>query len=235
MSAVIIILLSFFLLTYTRACEQTSKRSTDYAAERRAMVDLIRSRGVSNESVLRAMLKVSRHRFVPTDLRDESYGDHPLPIGSGQTISQPYIVAYMTESAEIKKTMRVLEIGTGSGYQAAILGELAKEVYSIEIVPELGEQAKKLLGDLGYSNVEVRIGNGYLGWPEKAPFDAIIVTAAPDEIPKALVEQLGVGGRMVVPVGSSIQEMVIVTKTKDGVTEKRTMGVRFVPMVSKPR
>jgi protein-L-isoaspartate(D-aspartate) O-methyltransferase len=239
MSAVVITFvsfLSFLLLTYTRSCEQArQQRSTDYVAERRAMVDLIRSRGVSNESVLRAMLKVPRHRFVPTDLRDESYGDHPLPIGSGQTISQPYIVAYMTESAEIKKTMRVLEIGTGSGYQAAILGELAKEVYSIEIVPELGEQAKKLLGDLGYSNVEVRIGNGYLGWPEKAPFDAIIVTAAPDEIPKALVEQLGVGGRMVVPVGSSIQEMVIVTKTKDGVTEKRTMGVRFVPMVSKPR
>ena len=181
------------------------------------------------------MLKVPRHRFVPEDLRGESYGDHPLPIGSGQTISQPYIVAYMTEAAEIKKTMKVLEIGTGSGYQAAILGEVAKEVYSIEIVQELGERAKKVLGELGYSNVEVRIGNGYLGWPEKAPFDAILVTAAPDEIPKALIEQLGVGGRMVVPVGTSFQEMVIVTKSKDGVTEKRTMGVRFVPMVSKPR
>jgi protein-L-isoaspartate(D-aspartate) O-methyltransferase len=178
---------------------------------------------------------VPRHLFVPPEVRDNSYGDFPLPIGAGQTISQPYIVAYMTEAAGISKSMRVLEIGTGSGYQAAILCETAREVYSIEIVPSLAESASTVLRNLGYANVEVRTGNGYLGWPEKAPFDAIIVTAAPDEIPNALVDQLGVGGRMIVPVGTRTQEMVILTKNKDGVTRKRTLEVRFVPMVSKPK
>ena len=222
------------LLAYVGSCERAAPTVPDYEAERRAMVDLIRSRGVSDSSVLSAMSKVPRHLFVPSDLQKDAYGDHPLPIGSGQTISQPYIVAYMTEAAGITKSERVLEIGTGSGYQAAILGEVAKEVYSIEIVGALGERARAVLGNLGYSNVEVRIGNGYLGWPEKAPFDAIVVTAAPDEIPKALVEQLAVGGKMVVPVGTALQEMVIVSKNKDGVTERRTIPVRFVPMVSKP-
>lgn len=223
------------LLSYASSCEPLEQRSPDQVAERRAMVALIRSRGVSDENVLTAMLKVHRHVFVSPDLQSDAYGDHPLPIGSGQTISQPYIVAYMTEAASISKSERVLEIGTGSGYQAAVLAEVAKEVYSIEIVAPLADRARSLLRNLGYTNVEVRTGNGYLGWPEKAPFDAILVTAAPDEIPKALVEQLAVGGKMVVPVGTNLQEMVIVTKNKDGVTEKKTIAVRFVPMVSKPK
>lgn len=223
------------LLSYASSCEPLEQRSPDQVAERRAMVALIRSRGVSDENVLTAMLKVHRHVFVSPDLPSDAYGDHPLPIGSGQTISQPYIVAYMTEAASISKSERVLEIGTGSGYQAAVLAEVAKEVYSIEIVAPLADRARSLLRNLGYTNVEVRTGNGYLGWPEKAPFDAILVTAAPDEIPKALVEQLAVGGKMVVPVGTNLQEMVIVTKNKDGVTEKKTIAVRFVPMVSKPK
>jgi protein-L-isoaspartate(D-aspartate) O-methyltransferase len=181
------------------------------------------------------MSKVPRHRFVPASLIRAAYLDRPLPIGHGQTISQPFIVAYMTEAAGVSADDKALEIGTGSGYQAAILGELAKEVYTIEIIPELAEGASKVLSELGYKNVHVKAGNGYLGWPEHAPFDAIVVTAAPDEIPKALVEQLAVGGKMVIPVGDLYQEMVIVTKTKDGIVEKRTIPVRFVPMTGKPK
>jgi protein-L-isoaspartate(D-aspartate) O-methyltransferase len=180
------------------------------------------------------MEKVPRHEFVPESLRHQAYADHPLPIGQGQTISQPAIVAYMTEAADISKKEKVLEIGTGSGYQAAILGEVAKEVYTIEIIPELAEGASRVLNELGYKNVFVKAGNGYLGWPEHAPFDAIIVTAAPDEIPQALVDQLAVNGKMVIPVGTTYQEMVIVEKNQKGVTEKRTIPVRFVPMTGKP-
>jgi len=158
-----------------------------------------------------------------------------LPIGHDQTISQPYIVAYMTEAAEITSGERVLEIGTGSGYQAAVLAKLAKEVDTIEIIPELAQGAREALNRLGYKNIEVRTGNGYLGWPEKAPFDAIVVTAAPDEIPQALVAQLAPQGKMVVPVGTGFQQMTIITKTESGVVEKRTIPVRFVPMVGKPK
>jgi protein-L-isoaspartate(D-aspartate) O-methyltransferase len=157
-----------------------------------------------------------------------------LPIGHDQTISQPYIVAYMTEAAEIASGEKVLEIGTGSGYQAAVLAELAKEVYSIEIIPELADGARAVLNRLGYKNVEVRTGNGYLGWPEKAPFDAIVVTAAPDQVPQTLVEQLAVKGKMIVPVGTGFQEMTIISKTESGVVERRTIPVAFVPMVGKP-
>jgi protein-L-isoaspartate(D-aspartate) O-methyltransferase len=195
----------------------------------------IEARGVKSPAVLAAMRKVPRHCFVPAAAVNAAYEDHPLPIGLEQTISQPYIVAYMTEAAEISPNDKVLEIGTGSGYQAAILGEVAREVYTIEIIPELAERARGVLAELGYANVHVRAGNGYLGWPEQAPFDAIVVTAAPDEVPQALVDQLAVGGRMVIPVGSANQDMMILERTKSGVVERRTIPVRFVPMTGKPK
>lgn len=216
---------------------QTEKKNSekDFKRERREMVDKqIRGRGIKDGDVLKALEKVPRHKFVPPEFAASAYRDSPLPIGQKQTISQPFIVAYMTEAADISKNAKVLEIGTGSGYQAAILGEIAREVYTIEIIPELAESAKRVLSELGYKNVFVKTGNGYLGLPEQSPFDRIIVTAAPDEIPKALVEQLAVGGKMVLPVGDAYQEMVIIEKTKKGVTEKRTIPVRFVPMTGKP-
>jgi protein-L-isoaspartate(D-aspartate) O-methyltransferase len=202
--------------------------------DRRRMVEnQIRARGVTDERVLRAIGRVPRHLFVPPDVQPFAYEDRPLPIGHQQTISQPFVVAYMTEALEVAADHSVLEIGTGSGYQAAVLAELARQVYSIEIVPELAKSARATLASAGYSNVQVREGNGYLGWPEQAPFPRIIVTAAPPEIPKALVEQLAVGGKMVVPVGTNSQEIVVVTKTNKGITEQRTIPVRFVPMVDK--
>lgn len=227
------------LLILSGLCPATPQkpdaRAERYSRERRLMVDgQLRARGIQSDRVLRAMREVPRHEFVPEPLRDRAYADHPLPIGFDQTISQPAIVAYMTEAADISGKDKVLEIGTGSGYQAAVLGELAKEVYTVEIIPELAERAGRVLGRLGYKNVFVRAGNGYLGWPEQAPFDAIVVTAAPDEIPQALVEQLAVGGKMVIPVGTESQEMVVVTKTRKGVVERRTIPVRFVPMTGKP-
>jgi protein-L-isoaspartate(D-aspartate) O-methyltransferase len=190
----------------------------------------IRDRGVRQPEVLRAMEAVPRHLFVPSDRRDESYGDSPLPIGWGQTISQPYIVALMTELLELQRGEKVLEIGTGSGYHAAVLSRVAGEVYSIEILPELGRQAQSTLGGLGYRNVHVRIGDGYKGWPEQAPFDAIILTAAPPEIPQPLLDQLKVGGRMVVPVGSFVQDLLLITKTSRGIEKRTVAPVRFVPM-----
>ena len=207
----------------------------EYGRARRRMVEeQIRVRGITDSSVLRAMEKVPRHLFVPEQARHLAYADRSLPIGLGQTISQPAIVAYMTEAAGISKGEKVLEIGTGSGYQAAVLGEVAGEVYTIEIIPELAEGARRVLSELGYKNVSVKAGNGYLGWPEHAPFDAIVVTAAPDEIPQALVDQLAVGGKMVIPVGDKNQEMMIVEKGREGVTKRRTIPVRFVPMTGKP-
>ncbi len=213
--------------------EQSSSEE-QYAKQRQQLVDELRQQGIKSQDVLDALLKVPRHKFVPALNRHLSYQNRPLPIGRGQTISQPYIVAYMTEAAEIASGEKVLEIGTGSGYQAAVLAELAKEVYSIEIIPDLAEGARKLLSEMGYKNVEVKTGNGYLGWPEHAPFDAIVVTAAPDEVPKALVEQLAFRGKMVVPVGSNFQQMVIISKTESGVVERRTIPVAFVPMTGKP-
>jgi protein-L-isoaspartate(D-aspartate) O-methyltransferase len=208
----------------------------DLAERRKRMVEhQLRARGIKSEAVLGVMLKVPRHRFVPAAEADSAYEDHPLPIGQDQTISQPYIVAYMTEAAELSPNEKVLEVGTGSGYQAAVLGELVREVYTIEILPELGERARATLADLGYKNIHVRTGNGYEGWAEHAPFDAIVVTAAPDEVPPALVDQLAVNGRMVIPVGTGEQDMLIITKTPDGVVQKRTIAVRFVPMTGKPR
>jgi protein-L-isoaspartate(D-aspartate) O-methyltransferase len=207
-----------------------------FAEQRRRMVEEhIRARGIQDRRVLDAMRKVPRHRFVPPTQAQLAYADHPLPIGFEQTISQPYIVAYMSEAAQVTAQKKVLEIGTGSGYQAAILGELAREVYTIEIIPELAEQARTTLTELGYQNVHVRAGNGYLGWPEQAPFDAIVVTAAPDEVPQALIDQLAVNGKMVIPVGTGEQEMLVITRTPEGVVQRRTMPVRFVPMTGKPQ
>ena len=192
------------------------------------------ARGIRSPAVLKAMARVPRHLFVPADAQRLAYEDHPLAIGHGQTISQPYIVAYMTEALQLQPGHTVLEIGTGSGYQAAVLAEIAKQVYTIEIVPELAARARGTLAQTGYRNVEVRTGNGYLGWPERAPFDRIIVTAAPPEVPDALVAQLAVNGIMVVPVGTSYQQILIISKTPHGVVQKRTIPVRFVPMVRKP-
>lgn len=198
------------------------------------MVEHIRGSGIRSQAVLKALSEVPRHRFVPPAYVGLAYEDRPLPIGHDQTISQPFIVAYMTEAADVTPGEKVLEIGTGSGYQAAILSRVAGQVYSVEIIPALAEGARALLADLGYENVRVKAGNGYEGWAEHAPFDAIVVTAAPDHVPQALVEQLAVGGRMVIPVGSADQEMVVITKTSSGVVERRTIPVRFVPMTGKP-
>jgi protein-L-isoaspartate(D-aspartate) O-methyltransferase len=206
-----------------------------YKSARLRMVDAqIRRRGISDKRVLEAMETVPRHRFVPRDQVSGAYEDHPLPIGYGQTISQPYIVALMTECLDLEPEDRVLEVGTGSGYQAAILSQLVKNVFSIEIVEPLGLSARELLADLGYSNVEVRIGDGYLGWPEEAPFDAIIVTAAPETIPQPLIDQLADGASMVVPVGLHYQDLVLLTKDKGKVRQRSIASVRFVPMVSEP-
>ena len=207
----------------------------EYAKQRRELVDQLRSQGIKNQDVLDALLKVPRHRFVPVSHRHLAYQNRPLPIGQDQTISQPFIVGYMSEAAEIGSGEKVLEIGTGSGYQAAVLAELAKEVYTIEIIPQLADGARSLLREMEYKNVQVKTGNGYEGWTEHAPFDAIVVTAAPDEVPKALVEQLAVRGKMVIPVGTSFQQMVVITKTETGVVERRTIPVVFVPMTGKPK
>ncbi len=206
----------------------------DWAAERRRMVDeQLRPRGIRSPRVLDAMLAVPRHLFVPTEQRDDAYSDSPLPIGHDQTISQPYIVALMTETLEVEPDDRVMEIGTGSGYQAAVLSMLVKEVYTIEIVPPLAARARDTLARLGYRNVEVRTGNGYLGWPEHAPYDRIVVTAAPDEVPPALVQQLKPGGMMAIPVGTGIQELRILRRTASGLETLAAHPVRFVPMVGK--
>lgn len=202
-----------------------------YAQTRRRMVrDQIERRGVHDPNVLRAMTEVQRHRFVPDRLQDQAYDDRPLLIGEGQTISQPYIVAYMTEAVGVDEGDRVLEIGTGSGYQAAILASIASEVFSIEILPDLASSASRRLRELGYRNVTVRTGDGFHGWLEEAPFDAIVVTAAPKSVPRPLLEQLKVGGRLVAPVGSLDQQLVRWTRTPDGFDREPLLPVRFVPM-----
>jgi len=195
----------------------------------------IMGRGISDPAVLHAMRTVPRHLFVPEDIRASSYADHPLPIGYGQTISQPFIVAFMTEAAGLRAGDRVLEIGTGSGYQAAVLAEVVREVYTVESVFPLAENVRERLKNLGYNNIFVQHSDGYGGWPEKAPFDAILVTAAAPEIPQNLLQQLKVGGRMVIPVGSSEQELYRLTSTAVKVKEERLLPVRFVPMVGKSK
>ena len=199
------------------------------------VTDQMRARDIRDERVLAAIERVPRHRFVAEDQRAAAYEDYPLSIGHGQTISQPYIVAFMTQALQVGSGDKVLEIGTGSGYQAAVLGELADQVYTIEIVEPLARSAEALLKELGYRNVHVRAGNGYAGWPDEAPFDRIMVTAAPDEVPQALVDQLKVGGLMAIPVGTVIQELRIMRKTATGMEVLQTLPVRFVPMTGKDR
>jgi protein-L-isoaspartate(D-aspartate) O-methyltransferase len=218
------------------ACMAQSVRP-DMREARTAMVEQqIRERGVTAPRVLDAMRTVPRERFVPPELADRAYADSPLPIGQGQTISQPYIVAYMTEALDVSPSHKVLEIGTGSGYQAAVLAELAREVYTIEIVPELARRAAATLKALGVANVQVREGDGYAGWPDRGPFDRIMVTAAPEEIPKPLLDQLARGGRLVTPVGGQgqTQWITIVDKTESGLVQRRTIAVQFVPFTRKP-
>jgi len=190
----------------------------------------IETRGVMDPAVLGAMRTVPRHEFVPEDYREAAYNDSPLPIGESQTISQPYIVALMSELLEVKKGDKVLEIGTGSGYQAAVLAEMGVEVFTVEIRQRLCERAAATLGDLGYDNAHVRCGDGYGGWPEEAPFAGIIVTAAPERIPEPLVDQLAEGARMVIPLGAFYQQLMVIKKTEEGVDERSVIPVRFVPM-----
>ena len=229
-------------LTFTSACTdvvstaEPATRQDRHAAARESMVaGQIERRGVSDPAVLDAMRRVPRHRFVPPALESSAYDDTPLLIGNAQTISQPYVVAYMTEALRLNDRARVLEVGTGSGYQAAVLAEVAAEVFTIEIVPALAVRSGALLDELGYDNITTRTGDGYRGWPEEAPFDAIIVTAAPDHVPPALVEQLKVGARMVIPVGRTFQALTIVTKTEDGSVVEQDLPVRFVPMTGEAR
>jgi protein-L-isoaspartate(D-aspartate) O-methyltransferase len=212
----------------------------DLRAQRDRLVEIVRAGGVSEPAVLAAMRTVPRHRFVPPAWRAQAYEDIPLPIGFGQTISQPYVVALMTARIRPRPGLRVLEIGTGSGYQAAVLATCVAPggtVDSIEIVPELGRRAESLLRDLGYRNVNVRVGDGYEGWPEHAPFDAIVLTAAPTHVPKPLLDQLKLGGRLVAPVGGDghEQKLLVMTRTEQGLSTEVAAYVRFVPMTGKAR
>ena len=219
-----------------QAESQITSEKDPFLAQRESMVKRqLAGRDIVDQQVLRVMRKVPRHRFVPDKYREYAYADHPLPIGEEQTISQPYIVAYMTQALGLEPEDRVLEIGTGSGYQAAVLAELVAEVYTIEIIPSLAARADSLLRALGYENIRVRAGDGYLGWPEAAPFDAVMVTAAPDHIPEPLVEQLGEGGQLILPVGDEYQELVRLTRKDDGNRIESLLPVRFVPMTGKAR
>ncbi len=222
----------FLTLILNLGCSQNAD---SYEIKRKIMVkDQIKRRGVEDKLVLKAIQKVEREKFVPEKYHALAYTDGPLPIGYKQTISQPYIVAYMTEHLQVDKQHKVLEIGTGSGYQAAVLAEMAKHVFTIEIIPELAESAEKVLDEIGYKNITVRAGDGYKGWPEEAPFDRIMVTAAPTKIPEKLVEQLAPNGRMILPVGEDVlsQYLWVIKKNKKGVvTKEKILPVRFVPMV----
>lgn len=204
-----------------------------FAAERELMVEhQLKTRGIRDPDVLDAMLKVPRHEFVPENMRKHAYNDEPLPIGEGQTISQPYIVAYMTEMLKAAKRHRALEIGTGSGYQTAILAEIVQQVFSVELIEGLSRSAQQTLQRLGYNNVMYKIGDGSLGWEEYAPYDAIIVTAAPSHVPSALEGQLKLGGRMILPVGDTYQELVLLTREKRKLKRRTLIPVRFVPLIS---
>jgi protein-L-isoaspartate(D-aspartate) O-methyltransferase len=222
------------LFLFTVADGAAGEESNDRTDERREMVARqLAGRGIEDDAVLRAMERVPRHRFVPEALQSMAYADQPLPIGYDQSISQPYIVALMSEVLELRPGQRVLEIGTGSGYQAAVLTEMGVEVYSVEIVPELGRRAAETLTSLGYPQVHVKIGDGYRGWPAAAPFDGIIVTCSPTKVPEPLTAQLAEGGRLVIPVGNFFyQKLVRLTKRKGRIIEEKIEDVRFVPMVN---
>lgn len=225
LSIIVLAFLSFFISNFAWSWEE------EFTRLRRVMVsEQIKKRGIEDGKVLKAMLKVARHKFVPRAYRKYAYGDFPLPIGGGQTISQPYIVALMTEALALKPDDKVLEIGTGSGYQAAILAEIAKDVYTIELLEFLASKAEKLLNNLGYSNIKVKTGDGFLGWPEYAPFQAIIVTCAAPQIPQPILAQLAEGGRLVIPVGNDFQELQLIVKKEGKIITKDIIPVRFVPM-----
>lgn len=215
------------------ACAQEAKEPAETAAARDRMVrEQIERRGIKDARLLAVMRAVPRHEFMPLDTREMAYDDRAVPIGHGQTISQPYIVAFMTQALDLKPQDRVLEIGTGSGYQAAVLAGLVKEVYTVEIVEALGKQASETLSGLAYRNVKTRIGDGFRGWKEAAPFDAIIVTCSPDDIPEPLVEQLAEGGRMIIPVGpqGEPQNLILLKKTAGKIERQKSLAVTFVPM-----
>jgi protein-L-isoaspartate(D-aspartate) O-methyltransferase len=222
-----------FAAIATTGCRQQTATTTDFSAQRQRMVEQqLKTRGIKDERVLAAMAKMPREQFIPMDARPDAYEDGPLPIGYDQTISQPYIVAFMTEQLRPKPRDRVLEIGSGSGYQAAILAELVADVYTIEIVEPLAKSAGATVQRLGYKNVHIRVGDGYKGWPEEAPFDAIIVTCAPENVPQPLIDQLQDGGRMIIPVGERFAQQLFLLEKKNGqVKESATLPVRFVPML----
>ena len=222
----------FFSLLYTISCSQNNFKIDEKI--NLMIKDQLQARGIKDDSVLEAMRSVKRHKFVPEKYLEHAYSDGPLPIGYGQTISQPYIVAFMTEQLEVSEQNKVLEIGTGSGYQAGVLSKLSQHVFSIEIVPKLAEKATNILNELGYNNITVRCGDGYKGWPEEAPFERIMVTAAPEEIPSALLDQLAPNGIMILPVGKqfSVQYLWVITKDEEGkIHKEKILPVRFVPMV----
>jgi protein-L-isoaspartate(D-aspartate) O-methyltransferase len=227
-------LVSIALLCCILLMCEPSQAAEQFELQRRQMVEYqLRDRGIDDERVLAAMSKVPRHQFIDSAWRNSAYSDRPLPINYNQTISQPYIVAYMTQAAEISPNDKVLEIGTGCGYQAAVLAELAREIYSVEIIPQLAAHARQILSQLDYKNIEVKTGDGYQGWAEHAPYDAIVVTAAPEHIPQSLINQLAVNSKMVIPVGKWYQELFVLTKTPEATVQKKTIPVRFVPMRNK--
>ncbi|UCC13072.1 MAG: protein-L-isoaspartate(D-aspartate) O-methyltransferase [candidate division WOR-3 bacterium] len=230
------ILVSFCILLLIGTCARprnTESDTWDVRARSSMVRNQIVARGITDTLVIKAMTEIPRHEFVPREYQHMAYGDFPLPIGEGQTISQPYIVALMTEEIELVSSDRVLEIGTGSGYQAAVLAIICEEVYSIEIVPSLAENAGTLLKELGYNNVHVKCGDGFLGWPEAAPFDAIIITCAPKTVPEPLIEQLTEGGRLIVPLGDDFQMLTLFIKTEGELQRDELIPVRFVPMKGK--
>lgn len=231
----LLLCVTLILLPGNPAAESAGDDPKYQKARERMVARQIRSRGVRDKRVLDAMSSVPRHRFVPRKIASQAYVDHPLPIGEGQTISQPYVVALMTESLKVGENDRVLEIGTGSGYQAAVLADIAREVYTIEIREPLFKRSTQLLRSLGFSNVKTRSGDGYFGWEEHAPFDAIMITAAVNHVPPPLLEQLKDGGRLVLPLGNPFryQNLVLVTKTGDDYTVKQITGVLFVPMTGR--
>ncbi len=229
-SLAFIVLLSLLFIT---SFKFISLNTDKYERVRQRMVrEQIVARGIKKQNVIQAMLDVKRHLFVPQNYERMAYEDRPLPIGDGQTISQPYIVALMTETLDLNKNMKVLEVGTGSGYQSAVLAKIVKEVYSVEIIETLASKAEKLLEGLGYKNINIKVGDGYKGWKNHAPYDAIIVTCAPSDVPKPLEEQLKEGGKMIIPLGGSITQELVLLEKKDGKLIKKVVApVRFVPMV----
>jgi protein-L-isoaspartate(D-aspartate) O-methyltransferase len=232
---ILAISLLFFLVLLTNFSAYDDDTNIDTQQRFEMVEHQIISRGIQDTKIIKAMLQVPRHKFVPEGLRKVAYSDNPLPIGMEQTISQPYIVALMTELLKLKGGEKVLEVGTGSGYQAAILAEVGCEVYTIEILESLSAKAREILNSLGYTNINYKIGDGYGGWPEQAPFDAIIVTAASEHVPEPLINQLKVNGRMVIPIGDQYQNLLLIIKTDEGIEKKTVTPVRFVPMTGEAR